>query len=461
MSFQAPKGVSEYVPPRSALFEEVREAFAGSARRACYGYVETAVFEDTTLFVRGVGESSDVVRKEMYTFEDRGGRSLTLRPEFTAGVLRSVLEHSLHRGALPVKVWTWGAAFRAEAPQHGRYRQFYQFDLEAIGTEDPAVDAETIAVAWDAYTALGLRQFTLLLNSLGDKACRLVYREALQKFLRGLDLDEETRERIELNPLRVLDDKRPEVREQLENAPVMADYLCEACAAYHARVRELLADMNIPFTDAPRLVRGLDYYTRTTYEFDHALLGAQSGIGGGGRYDGLSEDIGGPSLPGIGFAVGLDRIVLAIEAERPGVTPSTSRCQVFGVPLGADTQADVLTLVTALRRAGVRADMAFGSRGLKGAMKAADRSGADYAALVGDQERHHGTVRIKDLKNGDQHDVPASEAAAWLMERLAAGMSEPWSAGEREAGTSEPWFPGEREAGTSEPWSAGEREAGL
>jgi histidyl-tRNA synthetase len=419
MSFQAPKGVSEYVPPRSALFADAREAFADSARRACYGYLELAVFEDTALFVRGVGESSDVVRKEMYTFEDRGGRELTLRPEFTAGVLRSVLEHNLHRGALPVKVWTSGPAFRYEQPQAGRYRQFYQFNLEAIGTEDPAVDAETIAVAWDAYAALGIRRLTLLLNSLGDRQCRPVYRKALQEFLRGLDLDAETRHRVEINPLRVLDDKRPEVREQLENAPVMADYLCEACAAYHARVRELLADMNIPFTDAPRLVRGLDYYTRTTYEFDHALLGAQSGIGGGGRYDGLSEDIGGPPLPGIGFAVGLDRIVLAIEAERPGVTPSASRCQVFGVPLGADTHADVLTLVTALRRTGVRADMAFGGRGLKGAMKAADRSGADYAALIGDQERHHGIVRIKDLKNGDQHDVPASEAAAWLTGRLA------------------------------------------
>jgi histidyl-tRNA synthetase len=428
MTFQAPKGVSEYVPPRSALFEEAREAFAGSARRACYGYLEQAVFEDTALFVRGVGASSDVVTKEMYSFADRGGREITLRPEFTAGVLRSVLEHNLHRGSLPVKVWTSGPAFRYERPQAGRYRQFYQFDLEAIGTEDPTVDAETIAVAWDAYAALGLRQLTLLLNSLGDRQCRPVYREALQKFLRGLELDPQTRQRAEINPLRVLDDKRPEVRQQTQNAPVMADYLCEACAAHHDRVRALLADMDIPFTDAPRLVRGLDYYTRTTYEFDHPLLGAQSGIGGGGRYDGLSEDIGGPSLPGIGFAVGLDRIVLAIEAERPGVTPSASRCRVFGVPLSADAHADVLTLITALRRTGVRADMAFGTRGLKGAMKAADRSGADYAVLIGDQERHHGTVRIKDLKDGDQHDVPASEAAAWLTGRLG-GVSEPWSLG--------------------------------
>jgi histidyl-tRNA synthetase len=420
MAFQAPKGVSEYVPPRSALFEQAREAFAASARRACYGAVETAVFEDTALFVRGVGESSDVVRKEMYSFADRGGREITLRPEFTAGVLRAVLEHNLHKGALPVKVWTSGPAFRYERPQAGRYRQFYQFDLEAIGTEDPTVDAETIAVAWDAYQSLGLRQYTLLLNSLGDKTCRPVYREALQKFLRALDLDEETRQRIEINPLRVLDDKRPEVRAQLANAPVMTDYLCAECKAHYDTVRGLLDDLGIPYTDAPRLVRGLDYYTRTTYEFDHALLGAQSGIGGGGRYDGLSEDIGGPPLPGIGFAVGLDRIVLAMEAERAaaGAETTPAACQVFGVPLGAEAHADVLTLMTNLRRAGVNADMAFGARGLKGALRAADRSGAAFAVLIGAEERRAGTVSIKDLTTGDQQDVAATQATDWLIERL-------------------------------------------
>ena len=420
MTFQAPKGVSEYVPPRSALFAEAREAFAESARRACYANVETAVFEDTGLFVRGVGESSDVVRKEMYSFQDRGGRDITLRPEFTAGVVRAVLEHNLHKGALPVKVFTSGPAFRYERPQSGRYRQFYQFDLEAIGTEDPAVDAETIAVAWDAYQSLGLRQYTLLLNSLGDKTCRPVYREALQKFLRALDLDEETRQRIEINPLRVLDDKRPEVRAQLANAPVMTDYLCAECKAHYDTVRGLLDDLGIPYTDAPRLVRGLDYYTRTTYEFDHALLGAQSGIGGGGRYDGLSEDIGGPPLPGIGFAVGLDRIVLAMEAERAadGAETTPAACQVFGVPLGAEAHADVLTLMTSLRRAGVNADMAFGARGLKGALRAADRSGAAFAVLIGAEERRAGTVSIKDLTTGDQQDVAATQATDWLIERL-------------------------------------------
>src|SRR5690348_1973304 len=377
MTFQAPKGVSEYVPPRSALFEEARGAFAESARRACYADIETAVFEDTGLFVRGVGESSDVVRKEMYSFADRGGREITLRPEMTAGVVRAVLQYNLHRGPLPVKVFTSGPAFRYERPQSGRYRQFYQFDLEAIGTEDPTVDAETIAVAYDAYRSLGLTQFTVLLNSLGDRNCRPAYRAALQDFLRKLDLDEETRQRIEINPLRVLDDKRPEVRAQTAAAPYITDYLCGDCKAHHDTVRALLTSLGIPFEDAPRLVRGLDYYMRTTYEFDHALLGAQSGIGGGGRYDGLSEDIGGP-------------------------------------PLAGEAAADVLALVTSLRRAGLRADMSFGSRGLKGAMKAADRSGARFAVIIGAGEREAGVVRIRDLGSGDQRDVPAASAADWL-----------------------------------------------
>jgi histidyl-tRNA synthetase len=420
MTFQAPRGVSEYIPPRGALFERTLAAFADSARRACYAPVETAVFEDTGLFVRGVGESSDVVRKEMYTFDTRGGENVTLRPEFTAGVVRAVLEHNLHKGALPVKVFTSGAAFRYERPQSGRYRQFYQFDLEAIGTEDPTVDTETIAVAYDAYAALGLAQFTLLLNTLGDRNCRPAYRAALQDFLRKLDLDEDTRARIEINPLRVLDDKRPEVRAQTAAAPYIVDYLCEGCKTHHDTVRAQLTRLEIPFQDAPRLVRGLDYYMRTTYEFDHPLLGAQSGIGGGGRYDGLSEDIGGPPLPGIGFAAGLDRIVLAIEAEQPGAAAqAAASCQVFGVSLGDDAHTDVLALITRVRRAGLRADMTFGSRGLKGGMRAADRSGARFAALIGAEERSNGTVRIKDLETSDQQDVPATSAVDWLVARLA------------------------------------------
>ncbi|MCW2900547.1 MAG: histidyl-tRNA synthetase [Streptosporangiaceae bacterium] len=417
-SFQAPKGVSEYVPPRSAAFLAARDAFAAAVTRAGYSYLELPVFEDTQLFARGVGESTDVVTKEMYTFQDRGGRSLTLRPEFTAGVLRSVLENSLHKGALPLKVWATGPAFRYERPQAGRYRQFYQVDLEAIGSEDPAVDAETIAIAWDWYRDLGLTRIDLHLNSLGCRDCRPVYRAALQEFLRALDLDQDTLGRVELNPLRVLDDKRPEVRRQVADAPLVTDHLCAACKAHHDKVRELLADLSIPWVDDPRLVRGLDYYMRTTYEFDHPLLGAQSGIGGGGRYDGLSEDIGGPPLPGIGFGLGLDRTVLAMEAEQVSLGASRG-VQVYGVPLGETAQRKIFALVAELRRAGLAADMAYGGKGLKGAMKGADRSGAAYAVILGDRDIAAGSAQVKDLASGHQIAVPLTDIPTLLKERLS------------------------------------------
>jgi histidyl-tRNA synthetase len=417
MSFQAPKGVPEYFPPRSAIFLAVRKAFATAAENAGYSYIEVPVFEDTELFARGVGESTDVVTKEMYTFADRGGRSITLRPEFTAGVMRSTLEHGLHQGQLPVKLWTTGPAFRYERPQAGRYRQLQQFNLEAIGTEDPAVDAETIAVAWSGYQALGLTRVRLLLNTLGCKQCRPAYRAALQEFLRGLDLDEATRERIEINPLRVLDDKRPEVRAQVENAPLITDHLCASCKAHHDRVRSLLEDLGVPWEDTPRLVRGLDYYTRTTYEFDHPLLGAQSGIGGGGRYDGLSEDIGGPELPGIGFAVGVDRIILAVEAENLA-HDLPARVAVYGVALGEEAARRMFTLVHELRAAGVAADMAFDGKGLKGAMKGADRSGAAYAVILGERDIAAGSAQVKDLASGEQTAVPLAEIVTTLKEKL-------------------------------------------
>ena len=417
-NFQAPRGVSEYFPPRSATFLAAREAFAAAAARAGYAYLELPVFEDTRLFARGVGESTDVVTKEMYTFEDRGGRSLTLRPEFTVGVLRSVLQHGLHKGELPVKVWATGPAFRYERAQAGRYRQFYQVDLEAIGSEDPAVDVETIAIAWDWYRDLGLTRLSLHLNSLGCRECRPVYRAALQEFLRRLDLDDDTRVRVEINPLRVLDDKRPRVRAQLDDAPLVTDHLCGACKAHHDRVRELLADLSVPWVDDPRLVRGLDYYTRTTYEFDHPLLGAQSGIGGGGRYDGLSEDIGGPRLPGIGFGLGLDRTVLAMEAE--GVAAAArSPVDVYGVPLGEEAERKVFALVAELRRAGIAADMSYDGKKLKGAMRGADRSGAAYAVILGERDIAAGSAQVKDLASGDQVAVPLAEIVTTLKERLA------------------------------------------
>ena len=417
MSFSAPKGVPEYLPPRSALFLAVRDGLAAPARRAGYSYLELPVFEDTELFARGVGESTDVVAKEMYSFPDRGGRSLTLRPEGTAGVLRSLLEHGLVAGQLPVKVWYAGPFFRYERPQAGRYRQLQQVGIEAVGTDDPALDAEVIAVAYDGYRDLGLREFRLLLNSLGDATCRPAYRDRLQEVLRGLRLDADTRARVERNPLRVLDDKRPEVQEQLAAVPLVVDSLCADCRRYHDDVRALLVDVGIDYTDEPRLVRGLDYYTRTTFEFVHDQLAAQSGIGGGGRYDGLSEAIGGPPLPGIGFGLGVDRTLLALEAEG-SAPPPPARCEVFAVPLGAAARSPVFRLVTELRRAGVSADMAYGERGLKGAMRAADRSGAQIALLLGERDLAEGAVAVKDLRSGEQSAVPLEKVVDEVARRV-------------------------------------------
>ncbi|MFI6480312.1 histidine--tRNA ligase [Nonomuraea sp. NPDC050663] len=418
MSFQAPKGTFDWLPPRSERVLAVREALVAPVRQAGYGYVETPTFEDTELFKRGVGESTDVVTKEMYTFEDKGGRSLTLRPEGTASVVRAVLQHSLHNGRLPVKLWYSGSQYRYERAQRGRYRHFWQVGAEALGAEDPALDAELIVLAWRGYADLGLRDVTLLLNSLGDKECRPAYRAVLVEFLQKLDLDEATRARIDINPLRVLDDGRPEVQAQLAGAPLVVDHLCEACKAYHEEVRQLLTDSGVPFTDDPKLVRGLDYYTRTTFEFVHGGVGSQAAIGGGGRYDGLSEMLGGPALPSVGWALGVDRTILAMEAEGLLDDESDARVQVYGVPLGSDARRRMFRLVEELRTAGISTDMAFGGRGVKGAMKGADRSGARFALILGERDLAAQAVQVKDLTTAEQTEVPLAEVVEILKGKL-------------------------------------------
>ncbi|WP_449062142.1 histidine--tRNA ligase [Planomonospora algeriensis] len=420
MSFQAPKGTFDWLPPRSERVLAVREALVAPVRRAGYGYIETPTFEDTALFIRGVGESTDVVSKEMYTFTDKGGRSITLRPEGTAPVVRAVLQHGLHNGQLPVKLWYSGSQFRYERAQKGRYRHFSQVGAEALGAEDPALDAELILLAADGFAALGLTGVRLLLNTLGCKECRPAYRAALQEFLRALDLDEPTRARIEINPLRVLDDKRPEVQAQLAGAPLVVDHLCEACKAYHEEVRSLLAAAGLAYTDDPRLVRGLDYYTRTTFEFVHDGLGSQSAVGGGGRYDGLSEMIGGPALPSVGWALGVDRTILAMEAE--GLLEEDTahrRVQVYGVPLGEEARRRMFRLVAELRRAGLAADMSFGGKGVKGAMKGADRSGARYALILGGRDLEAQAVQLKDLTTAEQTEVPLAEVVDILKGKFS------------------------------------------
>jgi histidyl-tRNA synthetase len=404
-TFKAPKGTYDLIPPQSATYLAVREAIAAPLKKSGYGYIETPGFENIELFARGVGESTDIVTKEMYAFETKGGDQLALRPEGTASVLRAALEANLHKGGnLPVKLWYSGSYYRYERPQKGRYRHFSQVGAEAIGAEDPALDAELIILAADAYKSLGLRNFRLLLNSLGDAECRPAYRGALQDFLRGLDLDEDTRRRVDINPLRVLDDKRDAVQRQLTGAPVLRDHLCEACKAYHEEVRELLTAAGVAFEDDEKLVRGLDYYTRTTFEFVHDGLGSQSAVGGGGRYDGLSEMIGGPALPSVGWALGVDRTVLALEAE--GITLDTpAATAVYAVPLGEEARRVLFGTVTELRRAGVATDFAYGGKGLKNAMKSANRSGARLAIVAGERDLAEGVVQLKDLASGEQRAV--------------------------------------------------------
>ena len=404
---QAPKGVSEYFPDRSEIFEFVRETLIGSAKGAGYQLIELPVFEDTELFKRGVGESTDVVSKEMYTFEDRGGRSITLRPEGTAGVMRSVIEHNLDRGQLPVKVWYSGAFFRAERPQAGRYRQFYQVGIEAIGLNDPEIDVEVIAVAQRAFTNLGLKNYSLEITSLGDAESRARYTKDLREFISTLNLDEETARRADINPLRLFDDKRDEIKTAMSSAPILLEYLSEESAAHFARVQELLTALGIAYTVNKRMVRGLDYYTGTAFEFVHHGLGAQSGIGGGGRYDGLMAQLGGSELSGIGFGIGVDRCVLACEAEGIAL-PDSIALDLFIVPISSSAKGGAVLLAERLRSAGLQVDIAYGDRSLKGGMKAADKSRARFSLVLGDDEVASDLASLKNMKTGESRSVTIS-----------------------------------------------------
>ena len=401
---QAPKGVSEYVPPQSRKFESVRQALLEPAKNAGYELIELPVFEDTELFTRGVGESTDVVSKEMYTFEDRGGRSITLRPEGTAGVMRAVIEHGLDRGQLPVKLYYSGPFFRAERPQAGRYRQFYQVGIEAIGIQDSALDAEVIAIADAGFKSIGLEKYRLEITSLGDSASRAKHRVELVKFIEKLNLDEATRVRASINPLRLFDDKRDEIKTQMINAPLLLDFLSADSLKDFEDVQKHLTALKVDYIINPRMVRGLDYYTGTTFEFVHELLGAQSGIGGGGRYDGLMEQLGGQQLSGIGFGLGIDRCVLAADAE--GISfDQEFTSDLFIIPLGVESKTVALTVAQELQKAGLKVEISFGDRALKGSMKAADKSNAEYVLVLGDSEISTGIVELKQMSTGKTSSV--------------------------------------------------------
>ena len=391
--------------------------FARVVESAGYGLVLTPTFEDVAVFKR-VGEATDVVRKEMYDFEDKGGRHVALRPEVTASVARAYIQH---RPPLPWKTWYAGSNFRYERPQAGRYREFRQVGVEAIGTDDPDLDVEVIALGWEFYEAVGVNRVELQLNSLGDGNCRPAYRELLLGYLRDRreDLCDDHEARLEENPLRVLDCKKPACRDVVSGAPVQIDHLCEPCEAHLARVRSGLDALKIGYTIAPLLVRGLDYYTRTTFEYTGlALESAQNGIGGGGRYDGLVESMGGPSTPAVGFALGVDRTLLAAAAESAaGPLEPGPAVDVFVVDFaGGDAARD---LTAQLRAAGIRADRAFDNRSPKSQFKSADRSGARLALVVGPDEASSGSVGVKDLgRGGDQSTVAAGDVVAEVRRRL-------------------------------------------
>ena len=413
---RAPTGTHDVLWPESTRWEALVARFAARAEAAGFGLLLTPVFEDAGLFRRGMGGDSDVVTKEMYEFTDRGGRTLALRPEGTASVVRAFVQH---RPPVPWKAWYAAQAFRYERPQAGRYRQHHQLGVEALGTDDPDLDVEVVALAAAFYADLGLRRVTLALNSMGCASDRPPYVEALTAFLAGRagQLCDEHRDRLGPNVLRVLDCKRPECRAATEDAPRLIDFLDDACASHLTRVRAGLEALGVDYRIEPRLVRGLDYYTRTTFEFaSEALAAAQNAVGGGGRYDGLVEAVGGPPTPGIGFGIGIERVLLACDAEGC-FAPEPSPPPVFVVDLtGGERARD---LVDQLRRGGVGALRAYDDRSLKAQLKLADRSGARYAVIIGAEELATGVVTLRPLREDAAQERVTREEVVGRLTALA------------------------------------------
>ncbi|MDI6893508.1 MAG: histidine--tRNA ligase [Bacillota bacterium] len=414
---QRPRGTQDVLPGAVYVWEYVEHVIRQVCR--CYHYLEvrTPIFEHTELFERTTGETTDIVEKQMYTFRDRGGRSLTLRPEGTAPVARAYLEAS-ERPLLPWKVFYLGPMFRHERPQAGRFRQFVQFGVEAFGADDPALDGEVIALARDLFERLGLEGLSVHLNSIGCPRCRPSYREALLSYFRGREgLCPDCTRRLEVNPLRLLDCKEPSCRALVREAPRPTDFLCPECRQHFATVQEFLGRMGIPFVLDPTLVRGLDYYTRTVFEIMHGALGAQSTVCAGGRYDGLVEQLGGDRTPGVGFAAGLERIITTLELEGRLPAPP-AEVQVMVVYAGDAARPVALDLLYRLRGAGWQADIDYLGRSLRAQMKHASRLGAPLVAMVGEDEVASGEVTVRDMRSGDQVRVPAGSLEAALRRYL-------------------------------------------
>jgi histidyl-tRNA synthetase len=413
-----PRGTQDFLPPASERFAAIERLGADIFERAGYGRVITPMFEETSLFVRGVGEATDIVSKEMYTFDDRSGNSLTLRPEGTASVMRAIVTHHLWEKGLPIKLYYDSAMFRYERPQKGRFRQHHQLGIEAVGSEDPALDAEVIIVGQELLRRAQIGEVKLLLNSMGHNACRYEYIPKLREFLEKHreELDADCKRRMRQNPLRVFDCKVPADQAILAKAPKLSDFICDDCRAHLQAVQGFLTDAGIAFELDPRLVRGFDYYTRTTFEYQSgALEAAQNAVGGGGRYDGLVEEIGGPALPGIGFGLGIERIMLAQEAA--GSAPDAARILCYVIPLDVHGRADAFRLIASIRDSGLSADMAYVERSLKTHLKHADRIGARFAALLGAKELEAGAATVRDMTSGEQTEVKLAELPPWLEAR--------------------------------------------
>src|SRR5690606_9981862 len=369
------------------------------------------------LFQRGIGEATDVVDKEMYTFMDRGDRSLTLRPEGTAGVVRAVLEHNMDKGALPVKLYYMGPMFRYERPQAGRARQFHQVGAECLGTMDPAADAEMIRMPATLLKRVGVTNFEVLINSIGCPRCRPAYVERLRAHLadRREQLCASCRERYDRNPLRLLDCKRESCRRLTEDVPQLVDSLCDGCASHFQQVRAYLDDFGLPYRLAPRLVRGLDYYTKTVFELVSSDLGAQDALGGGGRYDGLVETLGGPPMPGVGFAAGMERILLVMAKYRPAPAPKPVDAMI--AHHGAAGRRIAVRLAGEWRDAGLRVEIDYMDRSLRAQMKQADRLGARLVVIIGEDEASRGVVRVRDMATGEEREMRAEEVFQFLMQK--------------------------------------------
>ncbi len=411
----APRGTVDILPAQVAKFQHVEGVFRNICRQANFQEIRTPMFEHSELFNRAVGEQTDIVQKEMYTFLDRSERSITLRPEGTSPVARAFIEHGVYAQAQPTKYYYIAQIFRYEKPQQGRLRQHQQCGVEYFGSRHPYADVEVISLAYRFYRELGLRQFDLLLNTIGCPNCRPAHRKALSEFLasRLHLLCPDCQSRYERNPMRILDCKNESCQLQLQGAPTPVEYVCDACAEHYQGVKDGLTALGIAFTENPRLVRGLDYYTNTAFEFHSAYIGAQGAIGAGGRYDGLVESCGGPAIPGVGFGIGTERLILALEAEKVAFPPA-AEVDVFLATLGAKAEQKALTLLAELRQANLVAEVDLMGRSLKAQMKQAGRLGAKYVVVIGDDEIERGVAVVRDMASGDQTEVPLSELLSQL-----------------------------------------------